>query len=148
MNRPGAEVAEEELRAYQGKLAAQLHSREELCEPFAGILVEEVPVLEARIAAAKQPHEERTQAESEQEREERLKRRAKLFKRYRELGPNHKFAIKGIRGGERMAADEVASALAEGVFDMHLDVLEAYLDGLPQRESPSARRRRMAGLPA
>ena len=145
--RKPAELAAESQAEYQRAVAAQLHARGEF-EPWARIFAEVVPGLEARISAARQPHEERTQAESEQQRQVRVERRGKLFEHYRKLGPNHKFVLEGIRGGERMAADWVASALAEGSLDMHLDALEEYLDGLPQRESPSARRRRMAGLPA
>ena len=136
-----AEFSVEKLQDYQRLISAQLHERGEL-EPFARILTEEVPALKARLAAAREPHETRAEADSETARQERLERRAKLVQQFRKLGPNHKFVVESIRNGVRIWADEVANALLGGTWDVHLDVLEAYIDEI------ATARRRAAGVPA
>ena len=127
--RKPAELAAESQAEYQRAVAAQLYARGEF-EPWARIFAEVVPGLEARIAAAKEPHEERAQAESERQKQERVERRAELVESYRKLGPNHRVSLP-IRGGIMMMATEIASTLSEGAWDAHLDALEDYVGGRP-----------------
>jgi hypothetical protein len=67
-NRDLAQAAEQKaLRAFDGAVARQLHSRG-LCEPASGFLVECLPALLSRFTAAEQRHVEHAAADVERQR--------------------------------------------------------------------------------
>lgn len=131
LNRPRNEMASEGLRRYQRDVAAQLQARGEL-EPDAGVLAEQIPALEERLAAARQPHEAAAEQTAQVEREDVLARRKDLVQKFRALGPNHTVVIPGAFRDRPMKADAVAGAIVNGVCDSHLDALEEHFEALPE----------------